>query len=368
MRDQGRVMGGLILGAGLMYLLDPDRGARRRALLRDQATHAGRKLGEGLDATARDVSNRARGKAAELRSRIERRSPDDVVLHERVRSAMGRAVSHPGAIEADVFEGRVTLIGAVLEAELDELLKSVRRVRGVTEVINELEVHQDARGVPSLQGGQPRPAGSELSGENWTPTKRTLMGVVGGLLTLGGVRGRGAAGPVLATLGAGVLTRAALNLPPRRLTGVGAGPRAVDVQKVINVNAPVDRVWELWSNFENFPRFMRHLVDVKRTGDNRSHWVARGPAGARVEWDAVTTAWQPNDLIAWESVPGSAVANTGRVRFRSNPDGTTQIDVRISYNPPGGALGHAVAAVFGADPKRAMTKTWSVSSRCWKKA
>jgi uncharacterized membrane protein len=354
MNDQGKVIGALVAGAGLMYLLDPDRGVRRRALARDQVVRGAHKLSEGLDATARDVGNRARGTAAKLRSRRDGEEVDDEVLHERIRSAAGRAVSHPGAIEADVFGGRVVLHGAVLEGELETLLDAVRRVRGVTEVINELEVYPDANGAPSLQGGRRRVGRPQLAQENWAPGTRALVGALGGILAYSGVRIRGAAGPVIATVGAGLLARAGFNLSARRLTGIGAGRRAVDVQKVINVNAPVEKVWELWSNFENFPRFMAHLVEVRRTGERSSHWVARGPAGARVEWDAVTTAREPNQLVAWKSVEGSTVDSAGRVRFRQNPDGATQIDVRISYNPPGGALGHTVAALFGVDPKRAM--------------
>jgi hypothetical protein len=147
MRDQGKLIGGALAGAGLMYLLDPDRGTRRRALVRDQAARARHRLGDGLEATARDVGNRARGTAAELRARFRGEDVDDEILHERVRSAIGRAVSHPGAITVTPWQGRVTLQGPVLEAELDDLLREVRRVRGVSEVENELEVHREPGGV-----------------------------------------------------------------------------------------------------------------------------------------------------------------------------------------------------------------------------
>ena len=354
MRDQGKMIGGLVVGAGLMYLLDPDRGARRRGLVRDRATRAGHKLGGGLDATARDFGNRARGTVAEARARFRKEMVDDVVLYERVRSAIGRAVSHPSAIDVTVSEGRVTLQGPVLEHELDDVLRAAGRVRGVTEAVNELEVHPDSSGVPSLQGGRPREERAELAQENWAPGIRVTMGALGGILAYEGLRARGPAGSVLVVAGASVLARALTNLPARRLIGVGAGRRAVDVQKVINVAAPIDEVWELWNDYENFPSFMAHLEEVRRTEGGRSHWVAAGPAGSKVEWDAVTTVSVPNKVLAWKSVEGSGVENAGIVRFRSNPDGTTQIDVRISYNPPGGAVGHAVASLFGADPKRAM--------------
>jgi uncharacterized membrane protein len=337
-----------------MYLLDPDRGARRRGLVRDRAARARHKLGGGLDATARDLGNRARGTVAEVRSRFRREVVDDVVLYERVRSTIGRAASHPSALSVTVSEGRVTLEGPVLEHELDDLLRAVGRVRGVTEVVNQLEAHREARDVPSLQGGRPREARAELAQDDWAPGIRVLTGSVGGILAYGGLRARGPGSVAMVLAGAGLLARALTNLPARRLIGVGAGRRAVDVQKVINVAVPIDEVWELWNNYENFPRFMSHLEEVRRTEEGRSHWVAAGPAGRRFEWDAVTTQSVPNELLAWKSVEGSPVENAGIVRFRPNPDGTTQIDVRISYNPPGGAIGHAVAALFGADPKRAM--------------
>jgi osmotically-inducible protein OsmY len=154
MRSLSKLIGVLIGGAGLMYLLDPDRGARRRALVRDQVARARHKLGDRLDATARDLGNRTRGTLAEARSRFRKEAVDDAVLHERVRSEIGHAVSHPGAIEENVSDGRVTLRGPVLAHELDGLLRAVRRVRGVSEVRNELEVHQEAGDVPSLQGGR----------------------------------------------------------------------------------------------------------------------------------------------------------------------------------------------------------------------
>jgi uncharacterized membrane protein len=355
MKGQGKLLTGVVVGAGAMYLLDPDRGARRRSLLRDQSVHAGHKLGDGLAATARDARNRTAGAAAELRSRFRPDEADDEVLHERVRSAIGRAVSHPSAITVLVSDGRVTLTGQVLADEVDDLVERVEAVRGVREVRNELEIHQSADGVPALQGaGWPREQRPELLQDNWAPATRLLMGTIGSILAFQGVRTKGPGGKALSMIGLGLLARAATNLPPRRLVGLGAGRRAIDVQKTVRVAAPIDRVWELWSNFENFPRFMSHVREVRKIDEGRSHWVAVGPAGVPVEWDAIVTDWVPNQLIAWKSVEGSTVETAGRVRFQPTSDGGTEIDVQLSYNPPAGALGHAVATFFGADPKRAM--------------
>jgi osmotically-inducible protein OsmY len=153
MSGEGKFISGLLLGLGLGYMLDPDRGARRRALVRDKVTHASRKLADGAEATATNLRNRASGAAAELRSKVSREEVGDEILHERVRSAIGRAVSHPGAVTVSTHEGRVTLQGQVLQDELNDLLRTTRQVRGVSEVVNELEVHPDPGNTPALQTG-----------------------------------------------------------------------------------------------------------------------------------------------------------------------------------------------------------------------
>jgi osmotically-inducible protein OsmY len=160
MSGEGKFISGVLVGLGLAYILDPDRGSRRRALVRDKAVHAGRKLTEGVGSTARDLRNRTGGAAAELRSRLKHEDVDDETLAERVRSAIGRAVSHSGGISVSVYEGRVTLQGQVPEDELWDLLRTVRRVRGVSEVNNELQIHREPGNAPSLQGrGSQEPRG-----------------------------------------------------------------------------------------------------------------------------------------------------------------------------------------------------------------
>jgi uncharacterized membrane protein len=96
---------------------------------------------------------------------------------------------------------------------------------------------------------------------------------------------------------------------------------------------------------------MRHLESVKVTGEGRSHWVAKGPAGSSVEWDAEVTEDRPNELIAWRSLEGSEVYNAGSVRFE---DATGKrgaiVTVEIDYNPPGGLIGVVAAKLFGEEP------------------
>jgi hypothetical protein len=137
-------------GAGLMYMLDPARGRRRRALARDQIVHAKHVVQDAARRTARDTSARAQGLWARARMRFTREDVSDQVLRERVRSALGRAVSHPHAIRVDVRDGCVCLSGGVLEHEIESLVEAVSRVRGVCDVEDHLDTHAQVGSMPGL--------------------------------------------------------------------------------------------------------------------------------------------------------------------------------------------------------------------------
>jgi hypothetical protein len=151
-RNPLTLLGGVGLGAGLMYLLDPDGGGRRRALARDKAVHGLKVSGRALRRTSIDVGNRTRGLVAEAGSLLRQGSADDRKLEERVRSKMGRHVSHPSALQVQCQDGLVILSGPVLASEIDKVLAKVQKVKGVHEVESRLEVHESAENVPSLQG------------------------------------------------------------------------------------------------------------------------------------------------------------------------------------------------------------------------
>jgi uncharacterized membrane protein/gas vesicle protein len=344
-------LAGAALGAVAMYIFDPDRGRRRRALLRDQLVSAANHLDDALDVVARDLAHRTQGLLAEARSAITHEQVSDEVLVQRVRSKLGRIVSHPSAIDVKAEQGRVSLSGAVLKHEHQDLLEGARSVRGVTDVEDGLEVHKTAENVPALQGGRPR-AGDrfELLQENWAPAARALTGTTGGALVFYAMRSRNPLGLLAAGAGAALLLRTATNKPIRRVVGVGAGRRAVDIQKTINVNAPVEKVFETLTHYENFPQFMSNVREVRVRNDGSSHWRVTGPVGQAVEWDAVTTQLVPNEVLAWKTTPDSVVEHAGSIRFEP-VNGGTRLDVKMSYNPPGGALGHAVMMFLGADPK-----------------
>ena len=119
----------------------------------------------------------------------------------------------------------------------------------------------------------------------------------------------------------------------------------------VTVNAPPDAVYAAWRDFERLPTFMYHLESVTTTGDRHSHWVAKGPAGTTVEWDAEIVDDVPGQRVTWRSVEGASVENSGSVRFRPAPaDQGTEVYVELRYAPPAGALGAVVAKLFGEEP------------------
>ena len=334
------------LGAGLMYLFDPNRGKRRRAVLRDRFASGVHRSADIFDKAGRDLRNRAHGLSSSARCLFDGREADDEILVARVRSRIGRATSHPGAIDVDVKNGHVTLLGHVLREEEEWVLASARATPGIRSVETALEVHEypDA---PALQGGSRR---SFARRAGWKPTGQLLGAIAGGGLMLYSL-GRGRlVGPAIRFVGATLLTRSMVNRTFGSLVGLDGGSE-IEIQKTVTIHAPVEEVFQFWSNYSNFPRIMSHLEEVRDLGDNRSRWVAVGPANIPVSWNAKLTESIPNKLLAWESEPESMVRNSGVVRFEPAPENGTRINVRMSYAPPAGMLGHVVASLFGADPK-----------------
>ena len=344
------------LGAGLMYLFDPDRGKRRRALVRNEAVHISRITGDAAGKTRRDVRNHLLGAFAEVESLFLKNGPvSNDVLEARVRSKLGRVVSHPSAVEVKAVDGLIILTGQILANEVHPLLDSVVSIKGVENIENRLEAHEGADDIPALQGGRNRP-GSRFGPlkTNWSPTTRLVATAAGSALAVYGARRRGVVGSAMSSVGFGVVVRALTNFETGRLLGLDGGRKVIDIQKTINIEAPVDRVFAYWSHPENFPDFMSHVLEVRRIGDGFYRWTVGGPAGLRVQWDAGITDLDFNKRLAWKSLPGAVVGQAGVTQFSSNPDGSTRIDVKMSYNPPAGALGHAIAELFGVDPKHEM--------------
>jgi hypothetical protein len=226
---------GLGVGSGLIYVLDPQLGKRRRALLRDKLLWLQRKSGNCVDVTARDLSNRASGIAANIQSRFTSEEVNDDIVVERVRANLGRIVSHPSAIEVMSQGGNVTLSGPILEEEVTDLLSCVKRIPGVKEVNNKLEVHEEAGNHPALQGGRERQGHQfEFLQENWSPAARLVAGLAGVSLAVYGGTRRDALGAGLGAAGVLLVTRGITNVDFSRLAGLGEREKTDD-QRTLSV-------------------------------------------------------------------------------------------------------------------------------------
>jgi uncharacterized membrane protein len=269
-------IGGMTVGAGLVYLLDPERGEIRRERL----------------------SKRLRP------------------LVDEVRHTFDRSPTQTEGLRVRRYGARIGDLEGLSEATLES----------------------------TERGGRSRHAGD------------TAMKVVGGLLALYGLTRRGKLATMLRTLGTGLLLDTARR---GRLSLPGVPPldrrRAVDIQKTLYIDAPIDQVYAFWSNYENFPLFMSHVREVEDLGGGRSHWSVSGPGGLPIEWSAVLTQQVPEEVIAWKSEAGSMLENAGIIRF--SPSGTgTRVNLRFCYHPPAGGAGQAVAALLGSDPRAKLNK------------
>jgi hypothetical protein len=202
-----KIVAGSGIGAALMYMFDPAGGRRRRAETRDKATRLASRSRDVIEKAGRDLAHRATGAVASARSRFLSHTADDSVLEARVRTQLGRAVSHPRSVQVQVEDGAVTLRGPVLQSELDCLLESVSSVPGVKRVRNELEVHNQAGKVPGLQGGARR-QDFELRQKSWTPGIRLFAGAAGSILAAWGIARRNPVSLAAAAAGACMVTRA----------------------------------------------------------------------------------------------------------------------------------------------------------------
>ncbi len=126
---------------------------------------------------------------------------------------------------------------------------------------------------------------------------------------------------------------------------------AEQATRSIIVGASVGEVFEAWSNFESFPSFMKHVKSVEKRPDGSTHWVAEGPMGTKVEWDAETTMFEPNKRIAWHSRDGSPIKTSGQVTFVELGTGQAQVNVTMQWSVPAKKGGEKLAHLF-ADPDK----------------
>jgi hypothetical protein len=180
------VVGASLIGAGLMFLLDPANGPRRRTAIRDRMTRTMRRSRDFSMKAARDIRHRAKGLAHEVRAKQQDdgvdRSASDRVLHDRVRSRMGHAIEHPGAVEVIARDGNITLTGSLLREEADRLLSIVTGIPGVHHVDNQLQAMPYAYGVTSLQGGRSHHRLRQAIGRLDSTAGRIVVGSLGAFI------------------------------------------------------------------------------------------------------------------------------------------------------------------------------------------
>ena len=180
------------LGAGLMYFGDPKQGNRRRGLLRDRLNSWVNSMDRFLEKATRDARNRTRGTLAEMSARLSDEKTADWILEERVRSKLGRQSGQTDALQVRAENGMVYVTGPALHSDVDSILKTATRTRGVHAVDDQIQRVDDSTDFPALQEAAIADAAlPEWKQENWTPALRLLSGVGGSLMTLYGLKSRG---------------------------------------------------------------------------------------------------------------------------------------------------------------------------------
>lgn len=186
-------------------------------------------------------------------------------------------------------------------------------------------------------------------------TQQFISAVAGGALVVYGLRRMSLAGLVVAAAGGALAYRAVSGRSPLSDLGIepgGArrvGNLGVKIDEAIVVDAPPQRVYAVWRNLENLPRLLSHVERVDALDRTRSRWTVKGPAGARVSWDAELINDKAGEVIAWRTTDSTLVNHAGSVTFEPAGEDKTRVRVSLQYDPPGGRFGHAVASLVSAD-------------------
>lgn len=305
--DWGKWLGSAAVGALAMYLLDPERGGSRRAHAGAALRDMGKQQGDALERVVRSIGEGPR--------------------HDSARHAASDLVQR-GADSGQELVGR-----------------------GIDAVQSAAESVRDSVGRAGSAASHAIEPLLEATRGPWSAGTRSAAVVGGGALGLYALASRSPLALLAGLAGLTLLARGASNRPITEL--VGARQRMVEVTRSIHIDAAPEKVYELWSHYENFPHFMSNVVEVRDLGNRRSHWVVRGPAGSEFQFNSVLTEQSRPRRLAWRSEPGAEIEQSGSVEFQSSRGGT-RVTVRMSYVPPAGAIGHGLAAMIGADPERRM--------------
>ena len=346
----GKWIGGAALGALVMYMLDPDRGAPRRAVSGEKLRQLGRQTGEAFDKVMHGAGAQA-GQAEPSTSGM-----GDFVNNGRYQDGAMRdnqGLGRAGGLGAILRQGRQSLQRALGSESRPDSASGYRTDSGSDQRADSGALYQsDQRpGHRSDWGSDSRAASS--SRERGRAMRGTTLAAAGALGLAGLMAPRSPIGIAMGLAGLALLVRATGKRPLQGMLSGRSGARPVEVEKTIRIDAAPEKVFDLFANYENFPRFMSNVIEVRDLGEHRSHWVVKGPAGSHFAWNAVLTEHSRPRWLAWESEPGAEVQQSGSIQFEPIHSGT-RVTVRMSYQPPAGAVGHALASLLGSDPKRQM--------------
>jgi len=386
--DLAKLLGGAAAGALLMYMLDPDRGGARRAQSAAAVRSAGSRTtgalgnvwhgaGARLGLAADDARAQASSSASDVANELaESARPDGAVKSSlsrlgqaagdilddtisKAKSAVGRAGDAAGDI-ASRAGSLASRAGDVVEHAAGDVASSASSAaRRAGNAVG--DGYDEAGSSVSRFGSRVKGAMQSAGAGDWQATVRNPAVIGGGLLGLYGLARRSPLGLVLGLAGAALVARSVTGKPLRSLlsgssltSGISNGlSQTIDFEKSIHIDASPEEVYDLWNNYENFPRFMSHVVEVRDLGRRRSHWVVKGPGGTEFAWNSVLTEQSRPHRLCWRSEPGAEIPQSGSIQFESHRGGT-HVTVRMSYTPPAGVVGHGLATLLGSDPKSQM--------------
>lgn len=330
----GKWLAGAAVGALVMYMLDPAYGTPRRAesgkKLRDIDPQTGGAVNQAVQQLGNGIDNAGSSLGGTLGS----------VAREAGKAFKGLAERELGASVADVETGSTG--EATGGADADGSGRYSNGERGDDRFAGTM-MQRDA----SLSMS-PYPYARPASGVRMA----ALAG--GGLLGLFGLLApRSLFSTAAGLAGIAVLARASSKKPLHTMLGGGQRTRPVQVDKTIRIDASPEHVYDMFADYENFPRFMSNVVQVRDLGGGRSHWIVKGPGGTEFAWTAALTEHDRPHRLSWRSEPGAEVEQNGTITFEPLRSGT-RVTVHMSYRPPAGAIGHALARLLGKDPGHEM--------------